>query len=221
MLRQFLARHSNVNAPEFKKYIEEGRGLTVSDVAPYELGFFRHSYQDYKDYKIPKALDKSIVLPVFDDLHQPIGFELRTTEGKQHFKFFDPNGRFFFFGLTPITLAEIFNTETVFLAEGTFDTITFGLWKKNSLGIMTSKLSEKHFTFLRRYVKTVYLCLDFDPVGKQQEPFMVAALKKAGFDVHVFNSLIQRDQVKDANAYIKKYGRQKFLTEMSGRFRFL
>lgn len=221
MLQQFLARHSNVSAPEFRKYIEEGRGLTVADAAAYRLGFFKQTYQDFKDYKIPKKFDNSIVLPVFDDMHQPIGFELRTIEGKTHFKFYDPNGRYFFFGMNPITLEEIFKTEEVFLAEGTFDTITFGLWKRNSLGIMTSKLSEKQLTFLRRYVKRVFLCLDYDPVGKQQEPFMVHALKQVGLEVRIFNSLVQRDQVKDANAYIKKYGRQKFLTEMNNRFQFI
>jgi len=219
-LQTFLQRHSDVSDPLFSRYIEK-RGLKIEDAVKYRLGFLKYSGLDWKAYKVPKLFNHSVVLPLFDDLQQPIGFELRSIEGKHHFKWYDPDGRYYFFGMNQDTLSEIYKTETVFLLEGSFDTISFGTWKPNVLGLLTNMLGTRHLTFLKRYVSTIYMCFDLDKEGLNGQNVLIPRLQREGFKVKPFPCLHKKDSVKDVNAFIQAYGRERLLKVFSDRFKFL
>ena len=223
MIARFIQRCSDTSDPAYADYIKS-RGFEVDDLKDFKLGFYRWSFADGKNLKIARVFDKSILLPCYDDVPIPVGFELRTTVGKGHYKQHDHGGRYHFFGMTERALDAIFTTEEVFLTEGTFDTAAFSLWKPNVLSLMTNKITEQHLLFLKRYVKRMYLCFDVDKWGAiQQEKEMTSlGLLASKFvylkvtDTYVVDGKPKR--AKDANDLLKGLGKSKFIKTLNTRF---
>lgn len=233
IVSSFIERSRDTSDPQFTAYIK-GRGFEVADVADFKLGFYKWAYPDYKKLNLPKVFDKSILLPCYDDLFSPIGFELRTTVGKSHFKEHDEAGRYHFFGMTERALDAIYSTETVFLTEGTFDDIALSLWKPNILSLMSNKISDGHLLFLKRYVKKVYCCFDQDKWGmiRQTSTVRQSRMEKdlfgPGIQVAKFEYIKASDtfknaageikRAKDANDLLVGLGKDKFIKTISRRF---
>lgn len=217
-LADFFRRHLNAGDPIFQSYVGS-RGLSVDDVAPFGLGIYRKNIKDCGDFGIPRSIESAIILPMYDDLLQPIGFELRSTQQKRHHKWISPEARFHFFGLNERSLNEIWNTEEVFLVEGTFDAVSFSLFKPNVLSLMGNKLSAGQLKFLKRYTKTVWFCLDKDKWGMIMQDKMSAELKSKGINTGSMDAIVFSDGVKDANDLLKKLGRDRFIRTISQRYR--
>jgi DNA primase len=216
----FFKKHAeNINDSEFIDYINTQRNLQIDDIIPYEVGYYRWNPADKKNYKIQPFFDKSVFLPIFDDLLTPVGFELRSIKEKNHFKYFVPNARYHFYGLNKRSLQSIWETETVFLTEGTFDAMTLGIWKPNVLSLMTNKVSQSQKLFLKRYVTDIFLCLDWDKGGIREEKFIIEDLQNYGFNVKKFPYIRGIDNAKDANQFLKQSGREKFLRQINVRFK--
>jgi DNA primase len=216
-LKNFIQRHSNPQDDDFRDYISS-RGLSVADVEPFKLGFYKKNHKDCMDFGIPKSIDSAVLLPMFDDLLQPVGFELRSTKQKRHHKWIAPDSRFQFFGLNQRSLESIWSFEEVFLVEGTFDAISFSLFKPNVLSLMGNKLSAGHIRFIQRYAKTVWFCLDKDKWGMIMQDKMSAELRSKGMNVGSMEAIVFSDGVKDANDLLKKLGRDRFLRTLSQRY---
>lgn len=215
-LQDFFRRHQAPDEAEFQKYIQS-RGLSIPDVAPFGLGLYRKNLRDCADFDIPRSIDSAVLLPMYDDLLQPIGFELRSTKVKRHHKWISAEARFHFFGLNSRSLEEIWKTEEVFLVEGTFDAVSFSLFKPNVLSLMGNKLSAGQIKFLRRYAKTVWFCLDKDKWGMIMQEKMSAELKNKGIAIGRMEALVFSDGVKDANDLLKKLGRERFVRTLTQR----
>lgn len=209
-LKNFLEKHSNPEDGEFKNYIEM-RGLNVTDTQPFNLGFYKKNLKDCNDFSIPRNIDSAIILPMYDDLLQPVGFELRSTQQKRHHKWIAPDSRFQFFGLNQRSLNSIWQTEEVFIVEGTFDAISFSLFTPNVLSLMGNKLSQGQISFLKRYAKTVWFCLDRDKWGVIMQDKMSAELRARGVSLGTMDAITYSDGVKDANDLLKKLGRDRFI----------
>jgi len=215
---QEMFKRCKAKGEVFENYIKS-RGFLPEDIEPFNLGLYRYKVTDWERYRFVKGSDNSIFLPIYDDRLEPAGFELRTTKDiKLHAKYYDPKSRYYFFGFTKLGLQEIFDTETVFLTEGTFKTIAFSLWRKNVLGLMTNKITDTQKIFLRRYVKKIYLCFDFDKWGLIQQKTVVEELNKEGFQARLFPHVVASDHEKDADALMKKLGRDKFIRTLEKRF---
>lgn len=217
-LIDFFRRHLNPEDPSFKGYIES-RGLSAHDVSPFGLGLYRKNIKDCYEFGIPRSIESAIILPMYDDLLQPVGFELRSTQQKRHHKWIMPEARFHFFGLNERSLNEIWLTEEVFLVEGTFDAISFSLFKPNVLSLMGNKLSAGQQKFLKRYAKVVWFCLDKDKWGMIMQDKMSAELKNIGISIGSMDAIVFSDGVKDANDLLKKLGRERFIRTISQRHR--
>src|SRR5271166_3817477 len=224
VIKQFIEKCRDVSDPRFVSYIKS-RGLDTKDVAEFNLGFYKWTFADGKNLKLPKIFDKSILIPSYDDLAIPVGFELRSTGGKNHFKQYDETARYHFFGMTPRALDAIYSTESVFLTEGTFDAMSLALWKPNILSLMSNKISDGHLLFLRRYVKNVYLCFDLDKGGGFGN--RMAGKELSGLNVSKFAYIKTTDmlktesgakRVKDANDLLKALGKDSFVRTVSTRF---
>lgn len=215
-LEDFFRRNRSPDDPEFQKYIES-RGLSLTDVSAFGLGIYRKNLKDCANFGIPRSIDSAVILPMYDDLLQPIGFELRSTKVKRHHKWISPEARFHFFGLNRKSLQEIWDKEEVFLVEGTFDAVSFSLFKPNVLSLMGNKLSAGQIKFLRRYAKTVWFCLDKDKWGMIMQEKMSAELKTKGISIGRMDALVFSDGVKDANDLLKKLGRERFIRTLSQR----
>jgi DNA primase len=206
----------NSEDPEFRSYIGS-RGLLVDDVVSFGLGIYRKNANECTEFGIPRTIEKAIILPMYDDLLQPIGFELRSTQQKRHHKWISPEARFHFFGLNRRSLDEIWKTEEVFLVEGTFDAVSFSLFRPNVLSLMGNKLSAGQLKFLKRYAKTVWFCLDKDKWGMIMQDKMSAELKAKGISIGSMDAILFSDGVKDANDLLKKLGRERFIRTISQR----
>ena len=219
-MMSFFQKHiNNINDSEFIEYIDKQRNLRLEDIIPYGVGYYRWVSSDKANYKIQPFFDKSVFLPIFDDLLNPVGFELRSIKEKNHFKYFVPEARYHFYGLNKRSLDSIWETETVFLTEGTFDAMTLGIWKPNVLSLMTNKISQNQKVFLKRYVKNIYLCLDWDRGGIREEKYIIEDLQNYGFNVKKFPYILGIYNVKDANQFLKKIGRDNFLRKINLRFK--
>jgi len=219
-MMSFFQKHiNNINDSEFIEYIDKQRNLRLEDIIPYGVGYYRWVSSDKANYKIQPLFDKSVFLPIFDDLLNPVGFELRSIKEKNHFKYFVPEARYHFYGLNKRSLGSIWETETVFLTEGTFDAMTLGIWKPNVISLMTNKISQNQKVFLKRYVKNIYLCLDWDRGGIREEKYIIEDLQNYGFNVKKFPYILGIDDVKDANQFLKKIGRDNFLRKINLRFK--
>jgi len=219
-MMSFFQKHiNNINDSEFIEYIDKQRNLRLEDIIPYGVGYYRWVSSDKANYKIQPLFDKSVFLPIFDDLLNPVGFELRSIKEKNHFKYFVPEARYHFYGLNKRSLDSIWETETVFLTEGTFDAMTLGIWKPNVISLMTNKISQNQKVFLKRYVKNIYLCLDWDRGGIREEKYIIEDLQNYGFNVKKFPYILGIDDVKDANQFLKKIGRDNFLRKINLRFK--
>jgi len=216
-LNKFLEKHSNKNDALFRDYISS-RGLTVADSDPFQIGLYKKNFKDCNDFGIPRSIETAILLPIFDDLLQPVGFELRSLQQKRHHKWFMPDARYQFFGLNRCSLESIWETEEVFLVEGTFDAVSFSLFKPNVLSLMGNKLSSGHIRFLKRYAKTVWFCLDKDKWGMIMQDKMSAELRSKGMNIGSMEAIVFSDGVKDANDLLKKVGRERFIRTLSQRY---
>lgn len=208
-MRGFLEKFSSTNNTNFVKYIKN-RGFELEDVKDFKLGYYTKNLFYEKKFGIPNFFSSAVVLPIFDDMLHPVGFELRSIKSKAHFKHYG-KGRYHFFGMTDECLDEIYKTKTVFLTEGTFDKIALSLWKPNVLSLMTNKISDKHLKFLKRYVKNIYLCFDWDKWGIIQQKNWTQRIIEQGFNVENFPYIKGSDRVKDANKLLEKLGKERFI----------
>jgi len=219
-LSDFVARHheQGVQTPAYLDYIKS-RGLDLDDVKPFNLGYYTWNVRDEKQFQIPRMFHNSIVFPVYDEL-QPIGFELRRLDIKRHYKWFSTKpDRYKFFGMTKSALESIYETEEVYLTEGTFDCITFSLWRPNVLALMTNKVSDEQHIFLRRYVKKAYLCLDMDKWGLIQANKIYQSPITSGVQFRIFEYLRANDGANDANKYLQNSGKENLIRTLNIRWK--
>jgi DNA primase len=219
-LPEFIQRHHEhgLKSKVLIDYVAS-RGLTLEDVKPFNLGYYTWNVRDEKTFAVPRMFNNSIVFPVYDEL-QPVGFELRRLDIKRHYKWFTPKpDRYKFFGMTKTALESIYETEEVFLTEGTFDQITLSLWRPNVLALMTNKVSEEQHIFLKRYVKKAYLCLDFDKWGIIQAQKIYQSPITTNVQFHLFEYLRASDGANDANKYLQNAGKDNLLRTLNLRWK--
>lgn len=208
-----------MQTPALVNYITKERALKLEEVKDFNLGYYTWNLRDEKQFQIPRMFSNSIVFPVYDDTLQAVGFELRRLDRKMHYKWFTPSpDRYKFFGMTRRALESIYESEEVYLTEGTFDDITLSLWKPNVLGLMTNKISEEQHTFLRRYVKRAYFCLDLDKWGIIQAEKMLHEMKSP-VKFHIFDYLRATDNANDANKYLQLHGKDSLLSTLNIRWK--
>lgn len=109
----------------------------------------------------------SIVLPLTSYSGTSVGFQIRFLKERSFDSFTvkrRPEG--YFFGIAP-NMEAIWATREVTLVEGPFDQLVFErLVGRNVIALTTSAIGTSQIRFLRRFVRTVNVCLDADVPGR-------------------------------------------------------
>jgi DNA primase catalytic core len=95
---------------------------------------------------------------------------------------------------------SISKSGDVFIVEGQMDTITLhqaGI--ENAVGISGTALTKEHIHILKRFAKTIYLCLDSDTAGVKATFLSIETLANEDIEVRI----IQIPNGKDPDEYIK------------------
>ena len=159
---------------------------------------------------IGKRLIGNIVFPLTAYTGAVIGFQVRSIIEKSYDTFAikrRPEG--YFFG-TQAAINSIWSTKEVTLVEGGPDHLVWErLISPNVLALTTSAVGKAQFRFLKRFVKTVNMCLDMDGPGRQ------GVLSFIEYNADYFNirnikypSLRKGD--KDLGDLWKRWGDEKF-----------
>lgn len=164
------APHGNV----FYNYLKSipGKDQQFAIQIADEIGIIKKYQNDYQDF-----FTSRIMIPVWDQYGQPIGFTSRATLDSQKAKYMNSKeSPIYNKGKTLYALhfARNFIREknAVILVEGNMDVIT--LHKagfKNTVGSMGTAVTEYQLNLLKPLTQNVYLCLDNDTAGK------IAAIK--------------------------------------------
>ena len=97
------------------------------------------------------------------------------------------------------------------LVEGYMDCVSlYQSGVENVAAVCGTALTPEQAKLIKRYTKNVVLCLDSDPPGIKAALTGIDVLKEAGLEVKVLNV----DDGKDPDEYIKDHGRDAFLELM-------
>ena len=103
------------------------------------------------------------------------------------------------------------NVNSVVMVEGYMDVIAlYQAGICNAMASMGTALTEKQARLIKRYVDKVIICYDGDAAGQKATVRGLDILYKAGLDVKVMSL----PEGLDPDEYIKKYGREQYMTLM-------
>lgn len=102
--------------------------------------------------------------------------------------------------------------DTIIVTEGYMDVIALhNAGIENAVATLGTALTKEHGKLLDRYAKTVVICYDSDAAGVKATLRSVEVLK----DIKAMVKVLQLGEGLDPDEYIKKYGKTKFLAELS------
>ena len=102
--------------------------------------------------------------------------------------------------------------DTIVIVEGHIDVIAcHQVGITNTIGCMGTALTTQHAKKIKQLVSNVILCLDGDNAGKSATYKAIDILKDSGLNVRV----VRLQGAKDPDEYIKKYGKEAFVDNLS------
>lgn len=135
-------------------------------------------------------LQGNLVFPVYSPTGKLLGFEARSllSGGDKRryisdFRLQESRWSPFFIGLTPGTVARIWNGAPVVLVEGTFDKapVEWLFPDHVVLALVTANLSKNQCNFLTRFCRDeILLCFDHDEQGSKCRDKAIYWLEKGG-----------------------------------------
>jgi DNA primase len=135
-------------------------GKTLPDVA-YPKDFLDWSWNG-------KKLEDCYVFPLTNTLGETKGVQFRSVERekKTFADYFIDRSEPIMFG-APQAMPIVWEKESVFLVEGTFDFFPVQRVFPNTIATMTARVTEQLVRLLRRLVRDVYLLYDMDETGQR------------------------------------------------------
>jgi DNA primase len=155
-------------------------------------------------------INNAIVIPITSYSSSFVGFQTRSISEKTYDTFhIKKRSEAYFFG-TSCAIDHVWKSKSCYFVEGTFDHLVFErLFRRNVLSIMTSSFSESHFTFVKRFLKNVYICFDQDHAGYSGFKKILDRLPP---DINVMSVSYPKLDKKgsDLNDFWKKVGDREF-----------
>jgi len=171
---------------------------------------------EYKKQIVGRRIRDGVVLPLTDFTGNCVGFQVRLLKEKSYNTFTinrRPHG--YFFGIGP-NISSIWSKKVVWVTEGPFDQLIIErLVDKAAIALTTNVPGVGQTRFLRRFVSTVYVCLDLDKAGRDG----VASLTQRLNDVVYVNNIKypkMRPSDKDVGDLWRRVGDVKFREYFSG-----
>lgn len=158
-----------------------------------------------------------IIFPIIDVRGKVIGFGGRVTDDSLPKYLNSPETVLFNKSKTLYGLNLAKNhidscQDTIIVTEGYMDVIALhNVGIPNAVATLGTALTKEHGKLLDRYAKTVVICYDSDEAGIKATLRSIDILK----DIKAKVKVLQLGEGMDPDDYIKKYGKIKFLVELS------
>ena len=163
--------------------------------------------------KIYDAFRNRIIFPIFSISNRIIAFGGRSLEKNDAVPKYinSPDTPIFkkgknIYGIERAT--NIRNKNYSILMEGYMDVLSANIFDfDTSIAPLGTALTVEQAQLIKRYSSNILLCFDMDKAGKVATERASLILKSQGFNIRV----LQFDDAKDPDEYLKKNGREAFL----------
>lgn len=236
-MHRLAARHYYQNLisgdNEAMRYLS-GRGLSVSSVKRYGLGYAKDSFNDLKDLLLQSGYSlmemeaagllarsrkngsyydkfrRRLMFPVIDLRGNVVAFSGRTLAPDGIPKYMNsPDTEIYHKGniLFGLNLAKEKNDGTLILCEGNIDVVMLSqAGFRNAVAPLGTAFTTDQARRIAQYAKTVVVAFDSDSAGQKATGKAIDYLKNQGVTVRI----LQMQGAKDPDEYIKTYGRERF-----------
>lgn len=152
-----------------------------------------------------------LIFPILDTRERVIGFGGRVLDNSLPKYVNSPENALYHKGsnLYGLNVAKKETLSEIIIVEGYMDTVA--LHKSgitNAVASLGTALTEKQAKLLKKYAPTVIISYDQDGAGQAATLRAIDILAKEDIKVRVLK--LDRDDVKDPDEYIKKYGKEHF-----------
>lgn len=226
-------------------YFTEQRGLSVTTIKHFGLGFALNSFDAFSKYMLSKgysfeeleagflcgksdkgryfdAFRNRIMFPIIDVSGNVIAFGGRVMDDSKP-KYKNSSDTPVFKksrNLFALNFARHHCSETMILCEGYMDVIALhSAGFENAVATLGTAITSEQARMMSRYTKKVIISYDADEAGQKAAMRAVKMLGDVGLDV----TILKIPGAKDPDEYIKKFGADKFrqlLTQSRSRFEY-
>ena len=236
-MHRLAARHYYKNLisgdNEGMRYLA-GRGLSMSSVKRYGLGYAKDSFDDLKELLLQNGYSlqemtaagllarsqkngsyydkfrRRLMFPVIDLRGNVVAFSGRTLAPDGIPKYMNsPDTEIYHKGniLFGLNLAKEKNDGTLILCEGNIDVVMLSQEGfRNAVAPLGTAFTTDQARRIAQYAKTVVVAFDSDSAGQKATNKAIDYLKNQGVTVRI----LQMQGAKDPDEYIKTYGRERF-----------
>lgn len=214
----------------------KNRGLSSNVVNTFMLGFAKNSWDDLlnfvksKDYLLSdieklglikksdngKYYDKyrnRLIFPIINHYGKIIGFGGRSIDTSMPKYLNSPENEIFKkrYNLYGLNIYKKQNTRDIILVEGYMDVIGLNNQGINiAVASLGTALTHDQAKLLKRYADNIYICYDQDSAGIKATDRAIEIL----LDEDIKPKIIKLEDGLDPDEYVKKYGRDSFLSRM-------
>ena len=161
-----------------------------------------------------------LLFPIFNGFGDVVAYSGRAVDGKEDRAKYKNTPQTMVFNKSEILFAYNFARDlkkehmldTLIIVEGHIDVIAChqaGI--TNTIGCMGTALTNLHAKKIKQLVDNVILCLDADSAGAMATYKAIDTLKEVGLNIKV----VRLQGAKDPDEFIKKYGKDNFLNELT------
>ena len=152
-----------------------------------------------------------LIFPILDTRERVIGFGGRVLDNSLPKYVNSPENALYHKGsnLYGLNVAKKEKINEIIIVEGYMDTVA--LHKSgitNAVASLGTALTEKQAKLLKKYAPTIVISYDQDGAGQAATLRAIDILAKEELNVKVLR--LDRDDVKDPDEYINKYGKERF-----------
>ena len=205
----------------FLEYLTVTRGLTLETIKAFELGWYdSNSSESYFESdnqelstivsKLDSRFEDSILFPIYDLYHQPVGITARPIIKKEkqtrYINTVYDKGKHLF-GLYN-NYKEILKEGKAILVEGNFDMLS--LWDKgirNVVALLGGSFSFYQLCLLLRFTEEIVICGDGDKAGRSMSQRVENFCNGRGVIFRILNL----PEGKDPDSYVREFGKESFL----------
>jgi DNA primase len=235
----------NPGAEVALKYFTESRGLSLSTIKHFGLGYAPDSFDTFSRHMLKlgysydelvlgflcgktdkgkyfDAFRNRVMFPIIDVSGNVIAFGGRVMDGSTP-KYKNSSDTPVFKksrNLFALNFARHACEESIILCEGYMDVIALHSYGfTNAVATLGTAITQEQARIMSRYTKKVIICYDADEAGQKAALRAIGLLSEVGLDV----SILKLPGAKDPDEYIKKYGADSFrglLSASKSRFEY-
>ena len=213
-------------------YFTEKRGLSISTIKHFGLGFASDSFDAFSKYMLARGFTYDEMVAGFLCGKSEKGHYYDAFRNRVMFPIIDVSGNVIAFGgrvmddskpkyknssdtpvfkksrnLFALNFAKNFAEESLILCEGYMDVIALhAAGFSNAIATLGTAITSEQARVLSRYTKRVIISYDADEAGQKAAKRAMQLLGEVGLEV----SVLKIPDAKDPDEYIKKHGRDNF-----------